>query len=353
MTKYLNIISVIFRWALGALFIFSGAVKSVDPIGTSIFVDKYLATYSMEWLLPMSELIAVGLSVMEFALGVLLILGVWRRVVTIIVAIVLLLFSVLTLLSATVLPIGDCGCFGDALKFSPWATFLKNIILLPIAIALLKWSDEPQQTTTTTNVVLLCLAMLAPISVNLYALSHLPLVDFLPYKVGTNLREEIAKEQEAVQSVLRFRNIATDEIIEFDATDTSCWADEELEFVESALVVKDGRELNYSDFHLYSDNVDVTDEIIATPGHIVLLCVNDKSAIDASAKEVIAKIGSNYPKQALYIVSSEELAPQELSLEASSLYIDAMTLRSIIRADVGVVILKDGIVEFKANIKNL
>lgn len=352
MTKYRNIISVIFRWALGALFIFSGAVKSVDPIGTSIFVDKYLATYSMEWLLPMSELIAVGLSVMEFALGVLLILGVWRRVVVTITTIVLLLFSVLTLLSATVLPIGDCGCFGDALKLSPWTTFLKNIILLPIAIALLKWSDEPQQ-TITKDVVVLCLAMLAPSLINLYALSHLPLVDFLPYKVGTNLREEIAKEQEAVQSVLRFRSILTDEIIEFDATDTSCWADEELEFVESALVVKDGRELNYSDFHLYSDNVDVTDEIIATPGRIVLLCVNNKSAFDASAKEVIAKIGSNYPKQALYIVSSEELAPQELSLEASSLYIDAMTLRSIIRADVGVVILKDGIVEFKANIKNL
>lgn len=352
MTKYRNIISVKFRWALGALFIFSGAVKSVDPIGTSIFVDKYLATYSMEWLLPMSEVIAVGLSVMEFALGVLLILGVWRRAVVTITTIVLLLFSVLTLLSATVLPIGDCGCFGDALKLSPWATFLKNIILLPIAIALLKWSDEHQQ-TTIKDVVVLCLALLAPSLINLYALSHLPLVDFLPYKVGTNLREEIAKEQEAVQSVLRFRNIATDEIIEFDATDTSCWADEELEFVESALVVKDGRELNYSDFHLYSDNVDVTDEIIATPGRIVLLCVNDKSAIDASAKEAIAKIGSSYPKQALYIVSSEELAPQELSLEASNLYIDAMTLRSIIRADVGVVILKDGIVEFKANIKNL
>lgn len=352
MTKYRNIISVIFRWALGALFIFSGAVKSVDPIGTSIFVDKYLATYSMEWLLPMSEVIAVGLSVMEFALGVLLILGVWRRVVVTITTIVLLIFSVLTLLSATVLPIGDCGCFGDALKLSPWATFLKNIILLPIAIALLKWSDEPQQ-IKTKYVVVLCLALLAPSLINLYALSHLPLVDFLPYKVGTNLREEIAKEQEAVQSVLRFRSILTDEIIEFDATDTSCWADEELEFVESALVVKDGRELNYSDFHLYSDNVDVTDEIIATPGRIVLLCVNNKSAIDASAKEVIAKIGSNYPKQALYIVSSDELAPQELSLEASSLYIDAMTLRSIIRADVGVVILKDGIVEFKANIKNL
>lgn len=352
MTKYRNIISVIFRWALGALFIFSGAVKSVDPIGTSIFVDKYLATYSMEWLLPMSEVIAVGLSVMEFALGVLLILGVWRRVVVTITTIVLLIFSALTLLSATVLPIGDCGCFGDALKLSPWATFLKNIILLPIAIALLKWSDEQHQ-ITTKDVVVLCLALLAPSLINLYALSHLPLVDFLPYKVGTNLREEIAKEQEAVQSVLRFRSILTDEIIEFDATDTSCWADEELEFVESALVVKDGRELNYSDFYLYSDNVDVTDEIIATPGRIVLLCVNNKSAIDASAKEAIAKIGSNYPKQALYIVSSEELAPQELSLEASSLYIDAMTLRSIIRADVGVVVLKDGIVEFKANIKNL
>ncbi|MBQ5594417.1 MAG: DoxX family protein, partial [Alistipes sp.] len=128
MSRYRDITLTLVRWALGALFIFSGAVKCVDPVGTSIFVDKYLATYSMEWLMPISESLAVGLSVFEFTLGALLISGVWRRFTALTAVVVLLLFSVITLLNATVLPIGDCGCFGDAVKLSPWATFFKNII---------------------------------------------------------------------------------------------------------------------------------------------------------------------------------------------------------------------------------
>lgn len=353
MSRYRDIVFTLVRWALGALFIFSGAVKCVDPIGTSIFVDKYLATYSMGWLMPISETLAVGLSVMEFTLGLLLISGVWRRLTSLITAIVLLLFSVLTLLSATVLPIGDCGCFGDALKLSPWATFLKNIVMLPLAIALWRTSDRCRG-VALREFVILAVAISLPLAVNIYALKHLPLVDFLPYKVGTELREAIAEEQSATRQVLRFRRTTTGEVVEFDAMDTSCWADSDLEFVESAMVTEQGVEFKYGDFHLYNIyGEDVTSTILNHAGRIALLCVNDATNIDATTMQCIAKLYDAYPAEAIYLLSSEEVALQELSIQSTQLYIDAMTLRSIIRADVGVVILSKGIVEFKSNIRDI
>lgn len=353
MSRYRDIIFALMRWALSALFIFSGAVKCVDPIGTSIFVDKYLATYSLGWLMSFSETLAVGLSVVEFSLGVLLVSGVWRRFTALITVIVLLLFSILTLLSATVLPIGDCGCFGDALKLSPWATFLKNIIMLPMAITLWRGSDGCDKLRVREFVTLL-VAMCVPLAVNIYALRHLPLVDFLPYKVGTELREAIAMEQCATRQVLRFRNATSGAIVEFDALDTSCWGDSDLQFVESALISEQGAEFKYSDFHLYNiHGEDVTSEILNHIGRIALLCVNDNSNIEASHLRGIAKLYDAYPAEAIYILSSEGITFAELSSQSTQLYIDAMTLRSIIRADVGVVILSEGVVEFKANITDI
>ena len=129
------------RWLLGGVFIFSGLVKCVDPVGTSVVVDKYLATYSLEALLPMSLTIAISLAVVEVAMGMLLVIGVLKRYVAGAVTIFLLLFTVITLLNATLLPIGDCGCFGDAVKLTPWQTFLKNLALLPMAVAVWRNSE--------------------------------------------------------------------------------------------------------------------------------------------------------------------------------------------------------------------
>lgn len=351
MVKYRDKILNVLRWALGALFIFSGAVKCVDPIGTSIFVDKYLTTYSLEALLPLSVAIGLALSVMEFMLGTLLICSLWRRFISLVSVVVLVLFSVVTLLSATLLPIGDCGCFGEVLKLSPWATFLKNIILL--AIALYVWHNSRNEwRLELREVIVLAFAIFLPLGANLYALSHLPLVDFLPYKVGTNLREAVAKEQDSVRSVLRFRNSATGDIEEFDAMATECWMRRDLEFLESAVVVDD--KAQYSDFRLYDTaGEEYTQKLLNRRGRVALLCINDISALDILTQRAIETLCNAYPETAIYILSYTEVEDHILPLNATHLYIDAMTLRSIIRADIGVVILRDGVVEFKANIKDI
>ena len=339
------------RWVLGSVFIASGAFKCVDPVGTAIYVEKYLATYSLSELTPASEVIALALMLVEFTIGLLLILEVWRRGVAFLSSAMLLIFTIITLLSATVLPVGDCGCFGDAVKLTPWETFFKNLVLLPISIYIWRKSDsEPR--FTMVDFISVAIALALPLGVSLYALSTMPLVDFLPYKVGTNLRERVGSERSAIEestrTVLRFKSVETNSIVEFDAMATECWTDESLEFVESATIVDKVVDMEYSDFVLYNgDGDDVTAEVLSRDGRIALLCINDATAIDSSARLAIENIYSLYPASAIYVVSATQV---ESGLPSAHLLVDAMTLRSIIRADVGIVVLRDGVVEYKEGI---
>ena len=351
MARFQDIAMTMLRWLLGSVFLFSGAVKCVDSVGTAIYVEKYLATYSLAEFAGASEAIAIALMTVEFAMGLLLILGVWRRGVALLSSAMLLLFFVVTLLSATVLPIGDCGCFGDAVKLSPWGTFFKNLVLLPISIYV--WHNaERDYSFTKIDIVCVAIALILPFSVSLYTISNMPLVDFLHYKVGTNLRDNVAKErvlvEESTRTVLRFRDIVNGAIVEFDAMDTECWSDENLEFEESVTIADSNVEFKYSDFVLYDrDGNDVTTEILNRDGRIALLCINDVSSIDQVSKRAIEHLYLLYPATAIYIVSASNI---DTGLSSPHLLVDAMTLRSIIRADVGIVVLRDGVIEYKNNI---
>lgn len=223
------IAATIARWAVGGTFIFSGLVKSVDPVGTSIFVDEYLAAYSLEGLGSLSLAAAVVLGAAELSVGVMLCLRLMTRAASASASAMLAVFTVVTLLSATVLPVGDCGCFGDALSLSPWATFFKNVVLLPLAV----WTYMRHRRDTLSSVsrlraVAAAATVVAALGINAYALSHLPLIDFMPYKVGVDLasgvRRERAEAQAARRTVLVCRNETTGERREFDADDSG-WYD--------------------------------------------------------------------------------------------------------------------------------
>ena len=341
------------RWALGYTFIFSGVVKCVDPVGTAIFVEKYLATYSLEALLPLSLTIAIVLSVVEFALGCLITDRLFSRVVSTITLSLVSLFTIVTLLSATVLPIGECGCFGNAIELTPWQTFFKNVVLLVMAFVV--WRSERGE-ELKINYLSLIFAVAIPLIINIYALRHLPIIDFMPYDEGRNLREEVlkerAEERDAVRSMLKFRSVTTNEEQLFDSTDSACWMDEDLEFVEAVTISEEVANLTYNDFHLYtSEGEDVTESLLQRSGRVVLLCINDG---DVSKKQMrgIEQLRKCYMDENIVILSASKV-DAEWCRDIEQLSIDAMTLRSMMRADIGVVVLSDGVVESKANIRNL
>ena len=351
--KHIGLIAL--RWLLGGVFVFSGLVKCVDPVGTSVFVDKYLATYSLEALLPCSLYIAIALAVVEVVMGILLIIGVLKRCVSLSATIFLLLFTIITLLSATVLPIGDCGCFGDAVKLTPWQTFLKNLVLLPMAIAVWRNSEVEQPRWRRVAIIMIVVVAL-PLAINLYSLRYLPLVDFMPYKLGADLRGEVQAERdsESVRSILMFENVTTGEVVEFLAENTSCWVDPNLEYKDARTETISSEAGEFADFRLYNrDGEDVTLDMLNKPGRVAWLCVNDSDVLTGLRLMYAERLLEAYPPQAVVVVTTSNTAYVSKLLKSDVYTMDAMTLRSVMRADVGVVVINDGVIEFKADIRDI
>ena len=356
MSRRRGVVAVLLRWVVGATFLFSGMVKSVDPVGTSIYINKYLATYALDALMPQSDIFAVALGVVEVCLGVLLICGVLRRFTAIFTLVVVALFTCVTLLSATFLPIGECGCFGDAVKLTPLQTLFKNIILLLLSVVVWR-SSRVWEPLSPKAIVVVCVSLLLSLGVNLYALRHLPLVDFLPYKVGTPLYQEVTRERDAevVVNILKFRDITTGDVVIRDASDVECWDDENLEFVEAATMVEGGA--LYDEFRLYDAmGGECSLSLLSRKGRVALLCVNDATACDAAHRRGLASLFSQYPVEGVVVLSCGEDSPLEdvVDITALEIYsVDAQMLRSLIRSDIGVVVLHDGCVEFKADIRDI
>lgn len=349
-----HIATIVLSWVVGGTFIFSGFVKSVDPVGTSIFVEKYLATYSLEAFMPMALVVAVVLGAVELLLGILLVVGAYRRHAALGAAIFLSIFTIITLLSATVLPIGDCGCFGDAVKLSPWQTFFKNLVLLPMAFVL--WYLCRHSNAGRRAVECFVVAMLFAVGINGVAVRFLPLIDFLPYKEGVNLRAEVAAvrdaESNAVRSVLCFRNTKTDELVEYSADAVDCWLDEDLEYVDAYTIHDEVANMTFDDFRVYdAEGVDVTLSLLECKGSVVWLCVGDEDALRGtrlrSAKQLISTL-----KGSVVVITSGDVDRLSSILDTTCYAIDAMTLRSFIRASVGVVVITDGVIDYKRDIRD-
>ena len=342
------------RWLLGALFLFSGATKSIDPVGTSIFVEKYLSTYALEGLLPAALAIGVALAVVEFTVGAMLVGGVMQRRTSLLALVMVALFSVVTLLSATVLPIGDCGCFGEVVSLTPWGTFVKNVVLLPIAYVVWRGAERRQMKLGDAAIVVVAIAL--SLGVNLYAMRHQPLVDLMPYKVGTDLREAVARERmnDDVRSILRFRNSVTGEVEEFSADATECWMREELEYVDTRTISDATKDAKYADFRLYdADGENVSSELLARSGRVVWLTIYSVDGLKPSHLDAICRLREAYPMSSIFVLTADNNLDIEELGDDTIYNIDAMTLRSINRSTVGVVVLNDGVVEYKADIRDI
>lgn len=355
--KLKNILLTAARWLLGSVFVASGVFKSVDPVGTSIFVEKYLATYGLDVLLPAALAMAIVLAVVEMALGMLLIADVLRRQVALVTSCFLAVFTIITLLSATVLPIGDCGCFGDAIKLTPWQTFFKNVVLLPVAVVVW-WYSERREASWRMVAIVSALAVIIPLAVNLYSLRYLPIVDFLPYKEGVNLREEINQEREreanSVKSILIFNNTVTGEVVEYQSDAAECWLNPDLEYVDVRTETTTTEDGDFADFATFdSDGVECSMELLNRPGRVAWLCVNDMEALESKRLEGVDALFDAYPSEAIVVVTSADAGQLATKLNHPVYTIDAMTLRSIMRAKVGVVVLNDGVIEVKLDIRDI
>ena len=227
------------RWIVALVFIFSGFVKGVDPWGTAIKLCEYLRAFSMDWLVGAQFALSILLSVTEMTIGLCLLFRVRERGAARLALLFMGFFTVLTLVLALWNPVADCGCFGDAVKLTNWQTFYKNILLS--AFALLLWrgvrherhGHDRQRSIVENSMVFFFLLFSS--GVGIYSMRHLPLVDFLPFKVGANIPAQLASAGGDVTTTLVYRDRLSGELREFALQDTSWYDTLRWEYVDTRI----------------------------------------------------------------------------------------------------------------------
>ncbi|MDR2894834.1 MAG: DoxX protein, partial [Alistipes sp.] len=212
------------RVLFGLTFIFSGFVKTVDPWGTALKITEYLNVYGFETLAGYRFGFAIWFCAAELMMGLMMVFRIKTRLISIFALLIMTFFLVVTFLSATVLPVEDCGCFGDALRLSAWGSFGKNVVLW--VLALVVWRDARRRLTffLVTMREWVCTLLFAGLAGGLgtYCYRHLPLIDFLPYKKGVNLYEaRFGADETAADERMIFRDLRDGGTREFPASDTT------------------------------------------------------------------------------------------------------------------------------------
>ena len=265
------------RIVLGVTFIFSGFVKTVDPWGTAIKIQEYLSIYGLESLSGLRFGFSIWLCGAELMMGLMLLFKVRIRLISIFALASMIFFTVLTFLSATWLPVEDCGCFGDAVKLTPWETFAKNLVLLPLSVVVW-WRYRRDRIFAFSKAEVGCTVLFFSLAMGLgiYCYAHLPLIDFRPFKVGVNIYEAMnAYSADPGPQAGRLHEFSLDDTEWQDAGRWE-WVDTRTEELDEPKV-----DPTLSEFSLRDAEGDATESLLTRPGRVYMLCITDSEGLDA------------------------------------------------------------------------
>ncbi|MDG2280043.1 MAG: DoxX family membrane protein [Flavicella sp.] len=311
-----GILIFIARILVSFTFLYSGFVKLVDPLGSSYKFEEYFGAdvLNLEFLIPFALPFSILLILVEIMLGLTLLLGYKPKITVWSLLAINTLFLFLTWYSAYYNKVTDCGCFGDALKLSPWDTFYKNVILLVLMLPLLLNTSTMSSVFSDKIMRNISIASLGIfIYITYFVLAHLPIIDFRAYAIGKNIEEGMEYQ---------------------DGSD-------ELPPVH--------------DFFLESDTDDLTDQILNSEKAMLIVSYEIEQG-NAKGFEEIREMAAKAIEKGymVYGVSaSSSEAIQEVmhrhELPFEFLFCDGTTLKTIIRANPGVVTLEKGTVVGKWN----
>ena len=357
---------IISRIVFGGVFLFSGFVKAIDPVGSAYKFDDYFAAFGLSALNIFSLPLAFSVAAFEFYLGANTLLGANKKRTPLLDLLFMLFMTPLTLYLAIANPVSDCGCFGDALILTNWETFFKNLILLPMSAVV--WAYYRHDRVFNFNlreIILTVFFFLFTMGIGLYCYRHLPLIDFLPYKVGVNILEEMEDATDEVQgeveTVLVYRNKQSGEVREFAIEDPE-WQDEsKWEWVDTK-VSEEPLPMHslIEEFALRDGADDVTRQVLSTPGRLYLVCVTTFDRVGRKCSERLRLlIGRAEEEQAQVVcITPQALQPGQTcsfggGIEVPCYNIDASTMKTMLRSMTGVVVLEDGVIVDKRNCRDI
>lgn len=337
------------RYALAALFVFSGLTKAINPFGLSIQFNEYFSALSMPWLTFLSPVAAIVLPAFELLVGLFLLFGFWERVTRWVVAVMMCFFTILTLWIALTNPVSDCGCFGDVLKISNWATFYKNLIFSCLTVLL--FVRKPLDKISVIPMAFLSLVSLA---LPVYCYSTLPLIDATPYAVGSNIYEKTQGTlREESHSQLIYRDIKSGAQRTFELSDTTWQDTTRWQYVDTKTTVTssgEAPEISTLAF-VSSEGVDLTHDILTKQGYLYLLVVPDPNALSDSQVERLGKLIADMRLRSVPVVLLSSIATVGGQGQLSTiihLTVDRSTLHTMIQnKSGGAILLLDGVVDRK------
>lgn len=342
------------RLLVGAVFVFSSAVKAIDPYGTVLKMDEYFVAMGVEWLSGAATVLAVGLIVVEMLLGVMLLLGALPRLTSVVTLIFNGFYLLLTLWIAAENPVADCGCFGDVVVLTNGQTMGKNMILTLLAVVIFLRRKEERGALWRS-----CVSWgvgAATLGFTIYSLILLPVVERFPFGVGVNLPQAI--EQELIASAndtyVICRDLATGKQHRFGVNDQEWWDESRWEFVRVE-APKEELKVRVSEFVISAGKRNLTEEVLSMDV-CHLLCAERVERLSQKEIKKLRRIADECRATGarVFIVSSSPLhRVQEMFPGVEFANMDPVVMRALLRAPAGAVMLHKGTIAYKSSLAHI
>ncbi len=356
----MKIAKYVSRLIIGLVFIFSGTVKANDPLGFVYKLHDYFNAFNLNFLRNLSLLFVIILCTAEFIAGFSVLLNIRQKTGIWIVMILMIIFTPLTLFLAMTNPVADCGCFGDAIKLTNWQTFLKNVIILVPAIYLfITRNTIIPHSGVTREWTITVITLTVFISFIFYNLTYLPIIDFLPYKTGTYIPDQMivpeGKPVDKYETTFIYEKEGQQKeftIEDYPAGDTS-W-----KFIEQrSILVSKGYQPPVHDFSFYSlDGIDRTSEILESDNFLMLMISKRLPKADPEKLEKGFEFGQFCLKNQIgFFILTASGREEAVSFSKGMIIClgDEVTLKTMVRADPGYILIKGGTIQGKWSWANL
>ncbi len=351
------------RIFVGILFIISGFIKLNDPVGFSFKLEEYFSqgVLDLPFFTPYALAISILVVVVEVMVGVALIIGYRRKVTIWLLLAMIVFFTFLTFYSAYFNKVTDCGCFGDAIKLTPWESFTKDVVLLVLIIILYigRKYITPFFKPQTVMAVLLA-SLLACIGYVYYVLNHLPVIDFRPYEIGKNIEEGMGVPEGAPKAIFEYRwkfNVGgTEEIVVTNGDYPS--VDGEFVDVETE-EIQAGYEPPVHDFTIEQEGENYAASLLQEPKLVMIIAYDlRKSNLDVFTE--IKKTADEAIENGYKVIGMSASGPdqtnlliKEYNLGFDFYFTDETTLKTIVRSNPGVLVLEQGTIKQKVHYNDL
>lgn len=347
-------LSQIARYFVGVLFIFSGLIKLNDPVGTQIKLEEYFDVFATDFsplsglfhaLIPLSLYLAVVLCVAEVVLGVALLLKYKMKYTLWVLLLLIVFFTFLTFYSAYFNKVTDCGCFGDAIKLTPWQSFFKDIVLLILILFLFTQRNNFGSTTASkTSTAIVTFSLIGSTAVAIYAINYMPIIDFLPYKAGAHLPSLMQPSEKLRYTYKMEKDGKTYELAQYP-TDTT--------FVFKEMILANPEaQPKVTDYSVWNAEGDFTQQTF-TGNKMLILIQNVEKANAKGIREINTLVNSlkDTNIEPIILTATDEATFEkfrhEFQLAIPYYFTDATVLKTMSRTNPGLILMQNGTIKGK------